>query len=67
MLVKSPEAVEEFKPDAIVLSGTLRDFDYYKPEILDTFRELHHNSRVCRCWPSAAGINLSGLVSAPAS
>src|SRR5688500_12803565 len=27
-------AVEEFHPDAIVLSGTLRDFDYYKPEIL---------------------------------
>jgi GMP synthase (glutamine-hydrolysing) len=30
-------AVEEFRPDAVVLSGTLRDFDYYKPEILDKF------------------------------
>ena len=34
------EAVKEFKPDAIVLSGTLRDFDYYKPEILDTFKSF---------------------------
>src|SRR6266851_3899567 len=23
------DAVDEFKPDAVVLSGTLRDFDYY--------------------------------------
>ena len=30
-------AVDEFKPDAIVLSGTLRDFDYYQPEILGSF------------------------------
>ena len=28
---------QEFQPDAIVLSGTLRDFDYYRPEILDEF------------------------------
>ena len=26
-----------FRPDAIVLSGTLRDFDFYKPEILENF------------------------------
>src|ERR1044071_8044475 len=25
-------AAQQFKPDAIVLSGTLRDFDYYNPE-----------------------------------
>jgi len=31
------EADAEFKPDAIVLSGTLRDFDYYHPEILEGF------------------------------
>ena len=31
---------EEFQPDAIVLSGTLRDFDYYKPEILSDFSEF---------------------------
>ncbi|HKP37076.1 MAG TPA: hypothetical protein VJT71_09465 [Pyrinomonadaceae bacterium] len=30
-------AVKEYKPDAVVLSGTLRDFDYYKPQILDDF------------------------------
>jgi GMP synthase (glutamine-hydrolysing) len=47
-LVKQPEtriahvsglaaAAEEFRPDAIVLSGTLRDFDYYHPEILFNF------------------------------
>jgi GMP synthase-like glutamine amidotransferase len=30
-------AAAEFQPDAIVLSGTLRDFDYYNPEILSDF------------------------------
>lgn len=34
------EAVAEFRPDAIVLSGTLRDFDYYKPEILANFSDF---------------------------
>lgn len=28
---------ESFQPDAIVLSGTLRDFDYYRQSILDDF------------------------------
>jgi GMP synthase (glutamine-hydrolysing) len=28
---------QAFKPDAIVLSGTLRDFDYYRQDILDDF------------------------------
>jgi GMP synthase (glutamine-hydrolysing) len=31
---------EEFRPDAIVLSGTLRDFDYYKPELLSDFSDF---------------------------
>jgi GMP synthase (glutamine-hydrolysing) len=31
------EAVAEFKPDAIVVSGTLRDFDYYQQSIIDSF------------------------------
>lgn len=31
------EATKEFAPDAIVLSGTLRDFDYYQQSILDNF------------------------------
>ncbi|PWT88578.1 MAG: hypothetical protein C5B55_12850 [Blastocatellia bacterium] len=47
-LVKSPEtevvhlsavaeAVNRFKPDAVVLSGTLRDFDFYQTSILSDF------------------------------
>jgi GMP synthase (glutamine-hydrolysing) len=50
-LVKSPQTqivhvsalaavAEDFRPDAIVLSGTLRDFDYYKPEILSDFSDF---------------------------
>jgi GMP synthase-like glutamine amidotransferase len=50
-LVKSPatevvhisglqKAVEDFRPDAIVLSGTLRDFDYYRSELLSDFSEF---------------------------
>jgi GMP synthase (glutamine-hydrolysing) len=50
-LVKSPTikvahlaevaaAAQTFKPDAIVLSGTLRDFDFYKPEILEGFGQF---------------------------
>ena len=31
------EAANDFKPEAIVLSGTLRDFDYYDQSILDEF------------------------------
>jgi GMP synthase-like glutamine amidotransferase len=34
------EAEEEFQPDAIVLSGTLRDFDYYNPLHLENFGEF---------------------------
>ena len=30
-------AAAEFKPDAIVLGGTLRDFDYYHPHLLEGF------------------------------
>jgi GMP synthase-like glutamine amidotransferase len=30
-------AAAQFKPDAIVISGTLRDFDYYNPTVLETF------------------------------
>jgi GMP synthase-like glutamine amidotransferase len=31
------DAAKRFAPDAIVLSGTLRDFDYYKQSIIDSF------------------------------
>lgn len=37
---KLSPAVADFAPDAIVLSGTLRDFDYYKPEILSGFADF---------------------------
>jgi hypothetical protein len=33
-------AVRDFKPDAIVMSGTFSDFDYYNPEHLESFREF---------------------------
>src|SRR4051812_1929488 len=31
------EAVADFDADAVVLSGTLRDFDLYRPDILESF------------------------------
>jgi GMP synthase-like glutamine amidotransferase len=34
------DAAKRFTPDAIVLSGTLRDFDYYKQSILDDFGQF---------------------------
>jgi GMP synthase-like glutamine amidotransferase len=56
-LVKEPETLvahvsalasvaEEFRPDAIVLSGTLRDFDYYRPEILADFADFIRATRI---------------------
>jgi GMP synthase (glutamine-hydrolysing) len=32
------EATKDFHPQAIVLSGTLSDFDYYNPNLLDNFK-----------------------------
>lgn len=34
------QTVREFDPDAIVLSGTLRDFDFYAPEIIEGFNQF---------------------------
>ena len=34
------EATAEFRPDAIVLSGTLRDFDFYDARIIERFGEF---------------------------
>jgi len=34
------EAAREFKPDAIVISGTFSDFDYYNPEHIADFNEF---------------------------
>lgn len=39
-----PTAAAEFQPDAIVLSGTLRDFDYYRPELLAGFADFVHQT-----------------------
>lgn len=33
-------AAKKFNPDAIVLSGTLRDFDYYNPSVIGTFGDF---------------------------
>ena len=38
-------AESEFRPDAIVLSGTLRDFDYYNPQHLEKFGEFLRSTR----------------------
>lgn len=40
------KASERFQPDAIVLSGTLRDFDYYRSEILESFGEFIRTTNV---------------------
>ena len=39
-LAEVGDAAKRFAPDAIVLSGTLRDFDYYKQSILDDFGQF---------------------------
>jgi GMP synthase-like glutamine amidotransferase len=39
-------AAAEFQPDAIVLSGTLRDFDYYQQSILEDFGSFIRTTKV---------------------
>lgn len=39
-------AVKAFEPDAIVLSGTLRDFDYYNPAVIESFGEFIHSTQI---------------------
>jgi len=39
-------ATKRFAPDAIVLSGTLRDFDYYQQSILDEFSEFIRETKI---------------------
>jgi GMP synthase-like glutamine amidotransferase len=36
----------QFKPDAIVLSGTLRDFDYYNPAVIEPFSEFIRKTKI---------------------
>ncbi len=45
-LSKLSEAAAEFEPDAIVLSGTLRDFDFYKPEIIESFSSFIRSTTI---------------------
>ena len=56
-LVKRPEteitnlasvsiAAEQFKPDAIVISGTLRDFDYYNPAVIESFADFIRTTEI---------------------
>lgn len=39
-------AARDFRPDAIVMSGTYSDFDYYNPEHLSNFRHFIVNTRI---------------------
>lgn len=40
------EAAERFQPNAIVVGGTLRDFDYYQQSILDSFGAFIRKTRI---------------------
>src|SRR5687767_2348000 len=40
------EAAEQFQPDAIVVSGTLRDFDYYQQSIIDRFGSFIRETKI---------------------
>ncbi len=45
-LAEVADAAKRFAPDAIVLSGTLRDFDYYKQSILDDFGRFIRTTQI---------------------
>lgn len=40
------EAAAQFKPDAIVMSGTLSDFDYYNPRHLEKFKKFITRTKI---------------------
>ena len=40
------EAVRDFRPDAIVMSGTYQDFDYYNPDHLESFRKFIISTKI---------------------
>jgi GMP synthase (glutamine-hydrolysing) len=40
------EAAEQFRPDAIVMSGTLTDFDYYNPAHLKKFQKFIKTTKI---------------------
>ena len=45
-LSETAEAAKTFAPEAIVLSGTLRDFDYYQQSILDEFGHFIRETKI---------------------
>ena len=45
-LSEAAAAAKHFAPDAIVLSGTLRDFDYYQQSILDDFGHFVRETKI---------------------
>ncbi len=45
-LSEAATAAKSFAPDAIVLSGTLRDFDYYDQSILDEFGQFIRDTKI---------------------
>ena len=40
------DAVDKFRPDAIVMSGTYADFDYYNPAYIEGFKRFIKNTRI---------------------
>jgi GMP synthase-like glutamine amidotransferase len=40
------KAVKQYKPDAIVMSGTYSDFDYYDAEQLTSFKDFIHTTKI---------------------
>ena len=40
------QAARDFQPDAIVLSGTFADFDYYNPAHIDSFRSFITETKI---------------------
>jgi len=40
------EAAAQFEPDAIVMSGTFSDFDYYNPAHIDKFTSFIHKTKI---------------------
>ncbi len=40
------DAAEKFCPDAIVMSGTFADFDYYNPEHIASFKRFIHETTI---------------------
>lgn len=40
------EAARDFNPDAIVISGTFSDFDYYNPEHIASFSDFIHKTKI---------------------